>query len=62
MINLWSGLALLVLLFWSLVVTPKVIRRGVRMTLVWIAWLLIAALATQALLAEGLEHMTRGLR
>ncbi len=57
------GLALAVLLLWSLVVTPKVVRRGgSRLWLTWIGWLLFAALSAQALLAEGFQQFMEGIR
>lgn len=59
MIFLVMGAALTVLVLWSIVSTPRVVRRfcNPRIWLWWVCWLVVGAVASQALLAEGLEVM-----
>lgn len=53
------GTALGVLTLWSIVSTPRVVRRfgNPRIWLWWACWLTVGVVASQALLAEGLEAM-----
>lgn len=52
------GAALTVLMLWSVVTTPRVIRRtGPRVWLWWACWLCLSAIASQALIREGLQAM-----
>lgn len=59
MIFLVMGAALSVLGMWSLVATPRVIRRfpNPRIWLWWACWLMVAGAASPALIAQGFEAM-----
>lgn len=56
MIFLVMGIALAVLMLWSIVSTPRVVRRtGPRGWIWWAVWLCVSALFSFALLAQGWE-------
>lgn len=57
MIFLVMGAALTVLMLWSIVSTPRVIRRfgNPRVWLWWACWLVVGAMSALALLSQGLE-------
>lgn len=58
MIFLVMAMALLMLLLWSLVSTPRVIRyTSPRVWIWWACWLIVGGVTMQALLAQGLEAM-----
>jgi hypothetical protein len=58
MIFVVMALSLVVLLLWSVVVTPRVIRRtGPRVWIWWACWLVVGGLAAPALFATGFEAL-----
>lgn len=61
MIFLVMALALFVLLLWSLVSVPRVVRHTSPWVRIWFAcWLIVAGVAFPALLATGFESMGWG--
>jgi hypothetical protein len=60
-IFLVMGAALSVLMLWSIACTARVVRRSSpRVWIWWACWLVVGAVASQALLAQGLEAMGWG--
>lgn len=56
MIFLVMGIALAVLVLWSIVSTPRVIRRtGPRMWAWWAYWICVGSVSSMALLRQGWE-------